>query len=101
MMGKPSILGWNNDKPQRTIPHAPGYALPETNINQGQEGLNNFYSMFAELFKESDRFHTCPAVSTTQHREEWTHHTHSVVSTDKEYSNLDDEYSMILPLIYP
>ena len=67
----------------------------------GPGGSDQVLQHVQEIFKESDRFHTCPAVSTTQHREEWTHHTHSVVSTDKEYSNLDDEYSMILPLIYP
>ena len=41
---------------------------PETSINQGQEDMTKFYSMFAEIFKESDRVHACPAVSTTHQR---------------------------------
>ena len=66
VMGKRSILVLNNGKLQRIILHAPGYALPETSINQGQEGLTKFYSMFAEFFKESDMVHTSPSVVTTQ-----------------------------------
>ena len=65
VMGKRSMLVWNNGKPQRTILHDPGCALPETSINQGQEGLTKFYSTFEEIFKESDKVHACPAVTTS------------------------------------
>ena len=70
-------------------------------INQGQEGLTKFYSMFAEIFKESDRVHTCPEVATTQQGEEWTHHTHGAVVTYTEEINSDDKDSMMPLLIYP
>ena len=33
VMGKRSILVWNNGKSQRTILHDPGCTLPETSIN--------------------------------------------------------------------
>ena len=52
MMGKFSVLVWNNGKPQRNIFHAPECALPDMSIYQGKDGLTNFYSMFTEIFKE-------------------------------------------------
>ena len=48
---KQFIREWNNKKSQRNILHAPGCALPETSINQGQEVLTKFYSMFVDFFK--------------------------------------------------
>ena len=66
VMGKCSILVWNNGKSQRIIPHATGCAPLETSTNKGHEGMTKFYSMFAEIFKESDRVHACPEVSDTQ-----------------------------------
>ena len=51
VMGKSSILVWNNGKSQRTIFHSPGCAIPETSINQGQKDLTKFYSMLTEFFK--------------------------------------------------
>ena len=68
VMEQQPILVWNNGKPQRIILHAPGCALPETFINQGQEGLTKFYSIFAEFFREWERIHTCQAVANTQQR---------------------------------
>ena len=65
-MGKCYILVWNNVKSHMKILHAPGCALPETSINQGQDGLTKFYIMFAEFFKESDRVHACPEDATMQ-----------------------------------
>ena len=49
------------------ILHANGCDLPETSINKGQEELTKFYSMFVEIFRESDKVHACPAVATSQH----------------------------------
>ena len=70
---------WNNGKPQRTILTSPGYTLPETSINQGQEVLTKFYSILTEIFKESDRFHACPEVATPEQREELTNRPHGAV----------------------
>ena len=53
-------------------------------INKGQEDLTKFYSMFTEIFKESDRVHACPAVDTTYQREERTHHPRGALVTDTE-----------------
>ena len=100
MTGKRSILVCNNGKLQSTIPHASICALTETSINQGQEGLTKFYSMFVENFKESYRVHTCPEVATTHKREEWIHHPCGAVVTETEDSNLDYKDSVIPPLIY-
>ena len=61
-MGKRSVFVCNHVKYQKTILHAPGYDLPETSINWGQEGLTKFYSKFKEIFKELDRVHACPEV---------------------------------------
>ena len=57
--------------------------------------------MFAEFFKESDRVHACPSVSTPQQREECTHQPRGAVATDTEDSNSDDKYIVMPPLIYP
>ena len=46
-MVKRSIFVQNNRKSQRTILNSPGYALSETSINQVQEVLTKFYSIFA------------------------------------------------------
>ena len=100
-MGKHSILVWNNGKSQRTILHATGYNLPETSINNGQESLTKFYSMFAKNFKESDRVHAYLAVATTQQREEWTHQPRGVVVTETEDSDSENKDSVIHLLIYP
>ena len=54
-----------------------------------------------EFFKEPDGVHTCPAVATTQKREEWTHHPRGAMVTDTEDSDSDNEDSVINPLIYP
>ena len=54
-----------------------------------------------EYFKESNKVHACPAVATTQQREEWTHHTRDTVVTDTEDSDSDEEDSMMSLLIYP
>ena len=64
---------WNNGKSKRIILHSNGCALPKTSINQGQEGLTKFYSMFAEISKDLERVHAFPEVATPQQREEWTH----------------------------
>ena len=69
VMGKHSVLVCNNGKYQSIILHAPGCALPEMTINQGQEGLTKFYSMFAEFFNLLGRVHTCPEVTMPQQRE--------------------------------
>ena len=68
VMGKRSILLWNNGKSQSTILHAPGFALPKTSINQVQECLTKLCIMFVEFFKESDRIHAYPAAATPQQR---------------------------------
>ena len=68
VMEQQPILVWNNGKPHRIIFHAPECALPETSINQGQEGLTKFYSIFAIFFREWERIHTCQAVATPQQR---------------------------------
>ena len=68
------------------ILHTPGCALQETPIYQGQDVLTKFYSMFAELFKESDRVHACPAFDTPQQREERTHQPRGAVVIDTEDS---------------
>ena len=62
---KHSIHLWNNEKSQRIIIHAPRCALQDKSINQGQEGLTKFYSIFVGFFKESDKAHNCPSVATT------------------------------------
>ena len=100
-MVKCYIFVWDNGKSQSTILIAPGYALLEMSINQGQEGLTKFYSMFAEFFKKSDRVHAFPAVATTQQREWWTHHPCGAVVTDTKESDSDEEDSVMPPLIYP
>ena len=100
-MGKNSFLVWNNGKPQRAILHDPGCALPEASINQGQEGLTKFYSMFAELFKELYQVHTCPAVATSHQREGWTHQTCCAMVTDTKDRDFDDKDNLMPPLIYP
>ena len=81
-MGKNSVLVWNNYKYQRNNLHDPGYYLPETPINQGQDSLTKFQSMFAEFFKEPDRIHVCFAVATSQQWERWTHQHPGTVVTD-------------------
>ena len=43
----PSV--WNNRTSKRKILQDPGCALPETSINQSQEGLTKFYSTFADF----------------------------------------------------
>ena len=53
------------------------------------------------IFKESDRLHACPAVSTPQKKESWNHHPRRAVVADTEESYLDDKYSVMPPLIYP
>ena len=73
VMGKRSILVWNNGKLQMNILQAPGCSLPEKSMNQGQERLTKFYSMFAEFFNKLDQVHAFPAVATPQQREWWTH----------------------------
>ena len=63
--------------------------------------MTKFYSMFAEFFKESDRAHACPAVATTQQREEWTHHPCGTLVAYMEDSDSYYKDSVIPPLIYP
>ena len=70
-------------------------------INQCQEGLTNFYSMFAEFFNESDKVHPCPVVANPQQRDEHKHYPHISVVTYTEESNSDDEDITMPPLIYP
>ena len=96
-MGKRSFLVYKNSKSQRTILHDPGCAFPKMPINQGQEVINKFYSMFAEFFKELYRVHACLEVATTQQREEWTHQPHSAAITDTEYSDSDNKESVMPP----
>ena len=81
VMGKRPVLVWENGKYQRTTLHSPGCARPETNINQCQDGLTKFHSMFAEIFKDPDMIHACGAVATPQQSEIWTHQTHITVVT--------------------
>ena len=81
-MDKRLVLVHTNGKPQSTILHAPGCELPETSINQVQEGLTKFSSMFAEIFKELDRIHSCPVAATLQHMEEWTYRPHHGMVVD-------------------
>ena len=100
VMGKCSVLVWNNSKSQRSILHAPGCTLPETSINENQDGLTKFYIMFAEIFKESDRFHARPEVATPQKREEWTHHPPIAVVTDTEDRDFDNKDIAMPPLTY-
>ena len=88
VMGKHYILVCNNGKPQRNKLHAPVCTLPEKPINQGQEGMTNFYSMLAEYFKESGRVHARPSVATPKQREEWTHQSRGTMVTDTDDSNL-------------
>ena len=99
-MGKRSVIVWNNRKSQRSILHYPRYNLLETSKNKGKEGLTKLYRTFAEIFKESDRVHACPAVATRQQREEWTNQTCGVVVTDTEDINSDDGDRFTPPLIY-
>ena len=63
--------------------------------------MTNFYSMFAEFFKESDRVHACPEVATTQQREDWTRHHRGAVVIDTEDIDPDDKYSVMHLLIFP
>ena len=51
--------------------------------------------MFAEIFKESDMVHACPAVATLQQMEEWTKQPCVTLVTDTESSNLDNEYNVM------
>ena len=51
-------------------------------INQVQEGLTKFYSMFAEFFKESNRVYACPSVAAPQQREEWDYQPRGYVFTE-------------------
>ena len=44
--------------------------------------------------------HAWPAVATPQQREEWTHQPCGAVVIDTDDSDLDDEDSVIPPLIY-
>ena len=87
LMGKRSVLVWENGKYQSTILHAPGCDLPETSINQGQYLLTKFHSMFLEFFKEPDRIHACVVVATPQQRERWTRQPPGTLVTDIEYSD--------------
>ena len=56
--------------------------------------------MFAENFKEWDRVHTCPSVSTPQQREEWTHLLCDAMVTYTEESKSDEEDIVVPLLIY-
>ena len=47
VVDKRYILVWNNKKYQSTILHNPGFTLPETSINQVQEGITKLYIIFA------------------------------------------------------
>ena len=49
VMGKLSVLMWNNRKSQRTIGYATGCSLPYFSINQVQEVITKFYRMFADF----------------------------------------------------
>ena len=91
---------WDNGKSQRTILHTTSFALPEMSIHKVHEGLTKFYSMLAEIFKESDRVHTYPLVATLQQREEWTCQPHVAVVTYTEYRDLYNKDSVIPSLIY-
>ena len=84
-------------KIKSTILHAPGCALLETSINQGQEGFTKFYIIFAEFFKESDRVHECPEVATPQQMKECTHQPCGSVVTETEDIELDHEYTVMPP----
>ena len=63
--------------------------------------MTKFYSMFTEFFKESDRFHTCPAVANTQQREDFTHHLCGAVVIDIDDSDSDNKDNVMPPLIHP
>ena len=56
--------------------------------------------MFAEIFKESDWVHACPAVAIPQNREEWKHQTCINFVTYTEDSDSDDEESVMPQKIY-
>ena len=64
VIGKNSVLVWNNGKTQSTTLHTTRLFLPEMSINQGHWGITKFYIMLAEFFMESDRVYACPAVAT-------------------------------------
>ena len=99
-MGKRSILVWDNSKSHRTILNAPGCAILETPVNQGQDGLTKFHSMFAEFSKYPERMHACATVATPHQRERWTRGPPRTIVTDTEYSNSGNEDSFMHPLIY-
>ena len=56
--------------------------------------------MFAEIFKESDRFHDFPSVDTTQQMEDWNHFPHGYVVIDTEAKKSDNKDSVMRLLIY-
>ena len=56
--------------------------------------------MFVKFSKESDQINTCPAATTLNHREEWTHQTHHAMLTNTEDSDSENEKSMMPLLIY-
>ena len=62
--------------------------------------MTKLCSMFAEMFKEFDWIHPCPASTTTHQREEWTHWPHHAVVTDMEDRDSNDEYRLVLLIIY-
>ena len=66
--------------------HAPGCALPETNINQGEERITKFYIIIMVFFKESERFHDFPVVTMPHQREQWTNQVCYAVVIDTKDS---------------
>ena len=100
-MSKCSIFVWKNVKFQRTILNAPGFAFPEKSINQGQEVLTKFCSMFVEIFKESEHIHAWSVVATPKNRKECNQQPHHDVVTHMEESNSENKCTMIPLIIYP
>ena len=84
LMGKRSALVWYNCKSQRTILHSPGFAILDNPINQFQDCLTKFHSIFVKIFKEPDRIHACATVDTPQQRERQTPLPPGYMVTDTE-----------------
>ena len=75
MMFNYSVRVCNKEKYWRIILHAPGCAIPETSINQGQYWLTKFCSMFADF---SNKWTKSMPVQKLPNRQRGylTHHTH-------------------------
>ena len=98
MIGKISVLVWNNGKYQSTILHATRCAITETYTNKYQELPTNLCSTFVEIFYELDWIQTFQSVDTLLPRDYCNNKTHHARVTDTEESNLNKKDSM-MPLI--